>query len=94
MFTREILTLLDEEVYRLFQSALAANPAMGSLIRGGGRIRKVRVAMDGIEGKSGGAHVIYDWAVRKNVAENLTQKQTAQLAKAVKEEFSDEIKDV
>lgn len=55
----------------------------------------------GSTGKRGGARVIYYWAVRrdlilllsafpKNAAANLTAKQTAQLAKAVKEEFGDE----
>ena len=53
----------------------------------------------------GGARVIYYWAVRrdvilllyaypKNVAANLTPNQTAQLAKAVKEEFKNERKNV
>lgn len=73
---------------------------MGPLIRGGGGVRKVRVAV-GSRGKSGGARVIYYWAVRKdvilllyaypkNVTANLTPKQTATLAKLVKEEFGHE----
>ena len=73
---------------------------MGALIRGGGGIRKTRVAV-GSRGKSGGARVIYYWAVRKdlilllyaypkNVAADLTPKQVAQLARAVREEFHDE----
>ena len=60
----------------------------------------MRVAV-GDRGKSGGARVIYYWAVSqdiilllyaysKNVAANLTPKQTAQLAKLVKEEFGSE----
>lgn len=99
-FTRQISELLDDEEYRRFQAELAANPAAGALIRGGGGIRKVRVAV-GSRGKSSGARVIYYWAVRKdlilllfvfpkNVAANLSARQTAQLAKAVKEEFGDE----
>ena len=77
---------------------------MGSVLRGGGGIRKVRVAL-GSRGKSGGARVIYYWAVRqdvilllyaypKNAAANLTPKQTAQMAKAVKEEFGNESENV
>ena len=77
---------------------------MGPVIRGGGGIRKVRISR-GSRGKSGGARVIYYWAVRrdvilllyaypKNVAANLTPNQTAQLAKAVKEEFKNERKNV
>lgn len=100
VFTRHITELLSDEEYRQFQTGLAANPAMGSVIRGGGGIRKVRVAV-GSKGKSGGARVIYYWAVRKNVilllyvfpknvASNLTAKQAAQLAKIVKEEYRDE----
>ena len=97
VFTRQIVDLLSDEEYRRFQFQLVANPTMGSVIRGGGGIRKVRIAV-GPRGKSGGARVIYYWAVRKdiilllyaypkNVATTLTAKQTALLAKVVKEEF-------
>jgi hypothetical protein len=59
----------------------------------------------GSRGKRGGARVIYYWAVRKdlilllyayskNVSADLTPRQVAQLAKVVKEEFSDETEDV
>lgn len=55
----------------------------------------------GGRGKSGGARVIYYWAMReevilllyayaKNEAADLTPKQVPQLAKAVKEEFGNE----
>jgi hypothetical protein len=97
IFTRQIEELLSDDEYRRFQLELVANPETGSLIRGGGGIRKVRVAV-GARGKRGGARVIYYWAVRKemilllfaypkNVAANLTQEQTSQLARAVKQEF-------
>ena len=90
-FTKQIT---DEE-YDEFQSRLAGNPQPGPLIRGGGGIRKVRVA---VWGRRGGARMIYYWAVRrdvilllyaypKNVTGNLTPRQTAELAKVVKEEF-------
>jgi hypothetical protein len=103
-FTRQIAALLSEEEYREFQSRLAARPGLGALIKGGGGIRKIRVAV-GSRGKRGGARVIYYWAVRrdlilllyaypKNVSSDLTQKQVAQLAKVVKEEFRDETEDV
>jgi hypothetical protein len=80
-----------------FQIRIAANPELGALIKGGGGIRKVRVAV-GSRGKSGGARVIYYWAVRedailllyayrKNVAADLTANQVQQLAKLVKKEF-------
>lgn len=100
VFTQQIEDLLSHDEYRKFQMALGENPAMGALIRGGGGIRKVRVAV-GNRGKSGGARVIYYWAVNrslillllaypKNAAANLTPKQTQHLAKAVKEEFGNE----
>lgn len=98
VFTRQITALLNDDEYRQFQSALAANPAAGVLIRGGGGIRKVRIAIGG-RGTSGGARVIYYWAVEKdaillvfayakNVAAELTAKQTVELAKLVKQEFA------
>jgi hypothetical protein len=97
IFTRQIATLLSDEEYREFQSRIAANPELGAVIKGGGGIRKVRVAV-GSRGKSGGARVIYYWAVRKdvilllyaypkNVAADLTPKQVSQLAKVIKKEF-------
>jgi hypothetical protein len=104
IFTRQIDALLSEEEYRGFQSRVAANPELGALIKGGGGIRKVRVAI-GSRGKSGGARVIYYWAVRrdvilllyaypKNEAADLTPKQVSQLAKVVKREFGNEKRDV
>ena len=103
-FTRQITALLSDEDYGVFQSRLAANPGLGPLIKGGGGIRKIRVAV-GSRGKRGGARVIYYWAVRKdlilllyaypkNVSADLTPKQVAQLAKLVKEELRDEIENV
>ena len=97
IFTRQIIGLLSDEEYGGFQSRIAANPELGALIRGGGGIRKVRVAV-GSRGKSGGARIIYYWAVRKDVivllyaypknrAADLTPKQVSQLARVVKEEF-------
>lgn len=102
VFTRQITEFLDDDEYRQFQTELAAHPEKGPGIRGGGGIRKIRVAV-GKRGKSGGARVIYYWAVRrnlilllfafpKNVAANLTPAQTAQLARVVREEFGDETK--
>jgi len=99
VFTRQITALLHDDEYRRLQFGLAANPSAGALIRGGGGIRKVRVAVGG-RGKSGGARVIYYWAVRrdvilmlfaysKNMADDLTASQTAELAKAVKKELGE-----
>jgi hypothetical protein len=104
IFTRQITALLSDEEYGGFQSRIAANPELGALIKGGGGIRKVRVAV-GSRGKRGGARVIYYWAVRqdvimllyayaKNAAADLTPKQVSQLAKVVKKEFGSEKTDV
>ena len=99
-FTRQMTALLSDEDCGEFQSRLATNPGLGALIKGGGGIRKIRVAI-GSRGKRGGARVIYYWAVRKdlilllyaypkNVSADLTPRQVVQLAKVVKEEFGDE----
>jgi hypothetical protein len=104
VFTKQITALLSDEEYGAFQSRIAANPEIGALIRGGGGVRKVRVAV-GSRGKSGGARVIYYWAVRKNVilllyaypkneTADLTPKQVSQFAKVVKQEFGNEKTDV
>jgi hypothetical protein len=104
IFTRQITALFSDDEYRRFQSRIAENPLVGQLIRGGGGIRKVRVAV-GSRGKSGGARVIYYWAMRrdvivllyaypKNVTADLTPKQVSQLAKMVKKEFGNEETDV
>ena len=104
IFTRQNTALLSDEEYAGFQSRIAENPGLGALIRGGGGIRKVRVGV-GSRGKSGGARVIYYWAVRddailplyvyrKSTAADLTPKQVSQLAKVVKEEFGHEKTDV
>ena len=52
-FTRQITALLSDEAYGAFQARLAANPGLGALIKGGGGIRKIRVAV-GSRGKRGG----------------------------------------
>ncbi len=78
-------------------SRLVADPAAGVVLRGGNGIRKIRIAV-GSRGKRGGARVIYCWAVRKHVilmlfaysktaTVDLTPKQVAHLAAAIKGEF-------
>ena len=104
IFSKRIATLLSDEEYGEFQFRIAAHPEAGAVIRGSGGIRKIRVAV-GSRGKSGGARVIYCWAVRKdlilllyayakNRVADLTPKQVLQLAKVVKEEFGSETTDV
>ena len=68
---------------------LAENPKRGSVIQGGGGIRKIRMALCG-RGKSAGARVIYFYlevrgriylltAYAKNERENLTKAEIAKL---------------
>ena len=93
-FTKQINALLNDEEYSGFQLRLAANPGLGALIRGGGGIRKIRVAV-GSRGKSGGARVIYFleghhtiWLLivyKKAKFDNLPTEFLTQLKKAVED---------
>ena len=60
VFTKRVLQTLDDEEYRLLQTALVAAPETGSVIPRGGGLRKLRWAGSG-RGKRGGARVIYRW---------------------------------
>lgn len=46
-FTRLVLTLLSDDEYQELQNILVENPARGTLIKGGGGIRKLRYAVSG-----------------------------------------------
>jgi len=94
-FTRLITSLLSDEDYKDLQSLLAENPEAGSVIRGGGGIRKIRHSLQG-RGKSGGIRVIYYWikddhqiymlvAYPKSLKDNLSDKETAILRNLVKD---------
>lgn len=96
-FTRRISTLLTDEEYAELQADLAERPDLGDLIPEGGGLRKLRVAMRG-RGKSGGARVIYYWAVSrerilflraytKNEMADLPRKEISRLRQAVEREF-------
>lgn len=63
-FTRWIVDATADNCYREFQNYLAQNPLAGDLIRGGGGIRKIRLALPG-KGKRGGARVIYYYAAQQ-----------------------------
>jgi hypothetical protein len=97
MFTRHIVSLLDDTDYTILQRALLLNPALGDIIPGSGGIRKLRWAAKG-HGKSGGARVIYYWAVSeetilmldaypKNVKVNLTKDEIKKLRRIVEKEY-------
>ncbi|MGA9190651.1 MAG: type II toxin-antitoxin system RelE/ParE family toxin [Anaerolineales bacterium] len=88
---------MPDEEYRKLQVALVGNPELGKLVRGSGGLRKIRWGLPG-KGKSGGARVIYYWAVKedhifmllmysKSEQEDLTPSQLKILKKIVKEEY-------
>lgn len=58
LFIRSITGWVTDDELRDLQQVLVDNPGAGSLIRGGGGIRKIRMPAQG-HGKSGGARVIY-----------------------------------
>lgn len=78
---------------------LAANPEAGTIIKGTGGLRKLRIALPG-RGKRGGARVIYWyhserypvvllWVFAKNEADDLTAKQRKQLVAATSQLLDD-----
>jgi mRNA-degrading endonuclease RelE of RelBE toxin-antitoxin system len=97
IFTRQVLSVLLDDEYRLFQNDLLERPDAGKVIPGSGGLRKIRWAGKG-RGKRGGLRVIYYWFTAhgtilllfiypKNVQESLTPDQLKQLKKIVEEEY-------
>jgi hypothetical protein len=97
VFTRQVLELLTDEEYRRLQLDLWERPDHGDLIKGGGGIRKVRVAAKN-KGKSGGVRVIYYCftehghiylllAYPKNKKDDLTSEELALLSSLVQKEL-------
>ncbi len=97
IFTRQILSALSDDEYRLLQNMLLERPDAGSIIPGSGGLRKLRWAASG-RGKRGGMRVIYYWFTAqgailllfiypKNVQENLTAGQLKQLKKIIEDEY-------
>jgi mRNA-degrading endonuclease RelE of RelBE toxin-antitoxin system len=96
-FTRRVQALLDDDNYRHLQTTLALRPDAGSLIPGGGGLRKIRWGAKG-RGKRGGVRVIYYWAVKqerilmllmyaKNEQDDLTAEQLKVLRSIIEEEY-------
>ena len=97
VFTRQIQALLSDDEYRLLQTQLIANPQLGKIIPGSGRLRKTRWSI-GSRGKRGGVRVIYYWFASddvilmllvypKNVQDDLTHQQLKTLRKIINEEY-------
>ena len=93
IFTKQINTLVDDDVYRALQIRLAIDPKSGAVIRASGGLRKIRLAARG-KGKRGGARIIYFHlesshqigmllAYRKDQQDDLTADQRAALHKIV-----------
>ncbi len=99
-FMKQITSLMSDDTYKDLQAELIRNPEKGSLIVGGGGIRKIRWSLDDGRGKSGGVRVIYYYktarnqilmlfAYPKNVADNLSDKQTKALGAIAKEFYNE-----
>ena len=95
IFTKLIKSTLPDDEYRKLQEALIIRPEAGSLIRGGGGLRKIRWRIPG-RGKRGGIRVVYYWDVpvdriymlvvyKKSDKENLTRSQLKTLRQLVEE---------
>ena len=68
LFTKQWQALgFDEEDLRILQNQIMENPKIGDVIRGTGRLRKMRFAFEN-RGKSGSSRVCYvDFAVYETV---------------------------
>lgn len=60
VFTRQVMSLMDDDEYRELQNIILDNPEAGDVLKGGGGIRKLRFGIQG-RGKSGGVRTIYFW---------------------------------
>jgi hypothetical protein len=96
-FTVRIRSLLPDESYRLFQSALVGAPDLGVVVPGTGGIRKVRWAGSG-RGKRGGIRVLYFshrassttlllFAFAKAEIDDLSAAQKAALRRIIETEY-------
>ena len=60
IFTEDVHRFLSENEYHDLQLTLMSRPERGTLIRGGGGLRKIRWGVRG-RGKRGGLRIIYQW---------------------------------
>ena len=96
LFTRLVVTYLNDDEYRALQVELSRNPDAGPVIPGSGGVRKIRWAAQG-RGKRGGYRVIYYvkrrhgviWLLTiypKNVIDDLPVHLLRQIRKEVDDE--------
>jgi mRNA-degrading endonuclease RelE of RelBE toxin-antitoxin system len=71
LFSRLVREYLSDDEYADVQAQLVRNPEAGSVVRGSGGVRKLRVAAQG-RGKSGGYRLIYYLGSPKGVVWMLT----------------------
>ncbi|MGX9717007.1 type II toxin-antitoxin system RelE/ParE family toxin [Janthinobacterium lividum] len=94
-FVRCIEKIATADELKELEDSILENPEVGSVIRGGGGIRKIRFSI-GSQGKSGGGRVIYYYknsanqvyflvAYAKSDTENLSKDEIAVLKVLVKE---------
>jgi mRNA-degrading endonuclease RelE of RelBE toxin-antitoxin system len=97
IFTKRILEVLSDDEYRELQQVLAKDPKKGTIIPGGGGLRKIRWTAGG-RGKRGGARIIYYWFVsgsivlmlfvfKKNERSDITKAQMKVLRTIVEKEL-------
>lgn len=97
IFTSQVEELLSDDEYRGLQLALVLRPEQGSVIPGGGGLRKMRWTLRG-KGKRGGVRVVYYWiaaedqfymlfAYPKTRQSDLSKDQLRILRRLAKEEF-------
>ena len=96
LFTRLVQECLTDDDYAAVQRELIADPDAGSVIRGSGGIRKLRVAAPG-RGKRGGYRLIYFvrrpkqliWMLTiypKNVAESIPTHVLRKISEEAKDD--------
>lgn len=96
IFTKQVISLLNDDEYKMLQHYLICRPDAGVLITGSGGLRKLRWKLPG-KGKRGGIRTIYYWdhkehiymlfCYSKNELENLSRAQLFKLKEYTKESF-------
>lgn len=98
VFTRQVTRLLSDDSYRSVQLALLLRPEQGALLRGTGRLRKLRWNM-ARTGKRGGVRILYNWdrpeettyllfLYAKSDREDLSSQQLRTLSRLIREELT------